>query len=147
MMVGFVRQTLPDLVGSLPFPVEGPVPDLPITGITLDSRAVQPGSLFVALPGGSSDGHRFIPSAIEHGAAAVAGTQPLQGLPVPYMQVPDGRLALAYFAAAFNGFPARSLTMIGVTGTDGKTTTSNLIYQILVTAGYPTGIISTVNAT
>ncbi len=119
----------------------------PSRGSPSISRAVQPGSLFVALPGSSSDGHRYIPAAIERGAAAVVGTQPLEGLSVPYIRVPDGRLALAHLSAAFYGFPARSLTMIGVTGTDGKTTTSNLIYQILAAAGYPAGIISTVNAT
>jgi UDP-N-acetylmuramoyl-L-alanyl-D-glutamate--2,6-diaminopimelate ligase len=117
-----------------------------ITGLALDSRKVQPGNLFVALSGGSADGHDFIPQAIERGAAAVVGTQPLEGLPVPYFCVEDSRRALATLSAAFYGFPAHQLTVIGVTGTDGKTTTCNLIYHILQAAGIRAGMITTVNA-
>ncbi len=80
------------------------------------------------------------------GAAAVVGTQALEGVAVPYFQVPDSRFALAVLAAAYYGFPARQMTVIGVTGTDGKTTTTNLIYQILRAAGLRAGMISTVNA-
>ncbi|MHB0967609.1 MAG: UDP-N-acetylmuramoyl-L-alanyl-D-glutamate--2,6-diaminopimelate ligase [Bellilinea sp.] len=124
------------------------IPALTITGIALDSRQVQPGYLFVALTGGSVDGHRFIPVAVAQGAAAVVGQQPAEGfsLPVPYIQVDDTRRALAYCSAAFYDFPARKLTIIGVTGTDGKTTTSNLLYTILKHAGKRVGIISTVSA-
>lgn len=123
-----------------------------ISGVRLDSRSVNPGDLFVALSGGSVDGHRFIPDAIQRGAAAIAGTYPAEAVmpagdrQVPYLQVTDGRLALAYLAAGFYGFPAHRLEMIGVTGTDGKTTTANLIYQVLQAAGLQSGIISTVNA-
>jgi len=124
----------------------GDLPALPVTGIALDSRAVQPGNIFVAMTGGSTDGHRYIPSAIERGASAVVGAQALEGLAVPYIQVEDTRVALAYLSAAFYGFPARKLVVIGVTGTDGKTTTSNLIYKILQQAEIRAGMISTVNA-
>lgn len=124
----------------------GDLPSLLVTGIALDSRAVQPGNIFVAMSGGSTDGHRYIPAAIERGAVAVVGTQPLDRLAVPYIQVEDTRVALAYLSAAFYGFPARRLVVIGVTGTDGKTTTSNLIYKILQQAGIRAGMISTVNA-
>ncbi len=101
----------------------------------------------MALEGGSLDGHRFIPDALQRGAAAVVGTQPgpIESS-VPYIQVRDGRQALAVLSAALFGFPARRMTMIGVTGTDGKTTTANLIYQILGSAGIRAGMISTVNA-
>ena len=117
-----------------------------IHGITLDSRLVRPGDLFLALVGGNTDAHRYIPDAIQRGAAAVVGTQALSGLPVPYIQVGEARQALAKLSAALYGNPARQLLMIGVTGTDGKTTTSNLIYHVLRAAGLKAGMISTVNA-
>ncbi|MCX8026027.1 MAG: UDP-N-acetylmuramoyl-L-alanyl-D-glutamate--2,6-diaminopimelate ligase, partial [Thermanaerothrix sp.] len=114
----------------------------------MDSRDAFAGCLFVALPGTPTDSHRYIPQAIQQGAVAVMGTQPYQAysLSVPYIQVRDARFALAYLSAALYNFPARSMTMIGVTGTDGKTTTTNLIYHILLAAGLKAGMISTVNA-
>lgn len=147
-MPGFQRQTLAELFADIPLRPVLPhrLPEVPITGIVFDSRQVQPGCLFVALKGETADGHRYIPAAIERGCAAVVGMQALEVEQVPYIQVEDTRPALAYLSAAFYGFPARSLTVIGVTGTDGKTTTSNLIYQILLAAGLRAGIISTVNA-
>jgi UDP-N-acetylmuramoyl-L-alanyl-D-glutamate--2,6-diaminopimelate ligase len=121
--------------------------DAEITGIVSDSRLVQPGDMFVALAGGTTDGHNFIPAALERGAEAIAGTLSLPDLPVPYILLDDSRMALPHLAAAFYGYPARKLTMIGVTGTDGKTTTTNMIYQILLAAGIKSGMISTINAT
>jgi len=115
------------------------------TGVALDSRKVQPGDVFVACKGFSLDGHQFIPEAIQNGAAAVVGTVALD-VPIPYIQVKDDRSALAHLSAAFYDFPARRLTVIGVTGTDGKTTTCNLLYHILKEAGLRAGLISTVNA-
>ncbi len=100
----------------------------------------------MALVGDTVDGHRYIPSAIEHGAAAIVGSQSVGELSVPYVQVEETRFALAHLSAAFYSFPARQLTMIGVTGTDGKTTTANLIFQILLSAGLRAGVISTINA-
>ncbi len=122
------------------------IPPVPVTGIALDSRKVEPGNIFVALVGGTQDGHRFIPAAIDQGAGAVMGSHPYIECSVPYIQVANPRLALAHLSAAFYSFPARHMKVIGVTGTDGKTTTSNIIFQILLQAGLPSGIISTVNA-
>jgi UDP-N-acetylmuramoyl-L-alanyl-D-glutamate--2,6-diaminopimelate ligase len=118
-----------------------------ISGIVWDSRQVQPGDAFFALVGEKHDGHQFIRTAVENGAAAVIGTRPPMPLKVPYVQLAgDDRLGLAKFAAAFYDHPSRDLVVIGVTGTDGKTTTTNLIYHILRTAGVRVGMISTVNA-
>ena len=123
------------------------LPDIPITGISIDSRAVKPGHLFVAMKGGSHDGHDYIPRAIENGAAAIVGDQNV-GWVVnpPYIRLESSRRALSWIAASFYDWPGRKLSVIGVTGTDGKTTTTNLIYQILRAAGIKTGMISTVNA-
>jgi len=122
------------------------IPDIPITGISIDSRAVKPGHLFVAMKGGSTDGHDYIPKAIENGAVAVVGDRELSGLSVPYIRLENPRRTLTWIAAAFYNWPGRKLRMIGVTGTDGKTTTTNLIYQILLAAQINAGMISTVNA-
>ena len=134
----FVETPLKILAGS--------VDDTLITGLALDSRMIRPGHLFIAVPGRSADGHDYIPDAIRDGAAAVVGEQQLDGLSVPYIQVENSRQALTWLAAAFYGNPGRKLTVIGVTGTDGKTTTCNLLYQILLAAGIKAGLISTVNA-
>ncbi len=147
-MVGWVSKNLSQLFADSPVKVISPaeIPPVPISGIVLDSRQVQKDNLFVALSGGNADGHRFIPSAIERGASAVVGSQAIDDLPVPYIQVENCREALAYLSASFFNFPARRMTMIGVTGTDGKTTTASLIYEILLSAGIWAGMVSTVNA-
>lgn len=122
------------------------VAGIEITGIEFDSRRVVPGNCFVAVTGEKTDGHRYIPDAIQRGAAAIVGEQPLENLAIAYIQVEDSRLALAFLSAAFYHFPAHQMVMLGVTGTDGKTTTSTLIYNILQAAGFRTGLISTVSA-
>jgi len=137
---------LSDLYLDIPEEIDGACPDAPITGIALDSRQVKPGDLFVALPGGNVDGHQFIADAIQRGAAAIVGTLPMLDFAVPYLKVKNARRSLAWISAAFHDHPARQLTVIGVTGTDGKTTTCNLIHRILLTAGLRSGMISTVNA-
>jgi UDP-N-acetylmuramoyl-L-alanyl-D-glutamate--2,6-diaminopimelate ligase len=120
--------------------------DPEITSLTDDSRQVIPGALFVAVRGGTHDGHRFLADAARRGAAAAVGEEPDPGLGIPYLRHSDSRLALALLAAAWHGQPARRLVMIGVTGTDGKTTTCNLLHRILLAAGLPAGMITTVNA-
>lgn len=121
-----------------------------VTHIAENSRQARPGTLFVAVHGSVHDGHKFIPGALELGAVAVAGmhTERPEGLPdsVPYLHVPDDRAAVAELSAAFFGHPSRKLQVVGVTGTDGKTTTSTLIHSILLAAGKRTGLISTIRA-
>jgi UDP-N-acetylmuramoyl-L-alanyl-D-glutamate--2,6-diaminopimelate ligase len=121
--------------------------DAEISGIAWDSRRVKPGDVFFALVGQNFDGHQFVETAIDQGAAAVVGTRPSITMRVPYVQIKgEDHLALAKFSASFYNHPSKRLVMIGVTGTDGKTTTCNLVYQILRTAGISVGLISTVNA-
>ena len=120
--------------------------DLEVQGIVSDSRQVQPGSIFVAIAGLTFDGHDYIFQAVQNGAIAVVGEREDIEISIPYIQVVNSRKALATLSAAWYGFPARKMTIIGVTGTDGKTTTCNFIYRILKTAGYPVGMISTVSA-
>jgi UDP-N-acetylmuramoyl-L-alanyl-D-glutamate--2,6-diaminopimelate ligase len=124
------------------------LPSLEISEIVIDSRRAKRGDLFVAMRGGALDGHDYIVEAVNHGAAAVIGDQDLSGktIGVPYIQVRDTREVLTWLAAAYYEWPARKLTVIGVTGTDGKTTTTNMIFAILKAAGIRSGMVSTVNA-
>src|ERR671923_142225 len=142
------QKSLQLIFAELPLPFcMANVPDVPITGISIDSRAVKPGHLFVALKGGNVDAHDYIPNAIENGAAAVVGEVGRIANPTyKYVGLENPRRALTWIAAAFYNWPGRKLTVIGVTGTDGKTTTTNLIYQILLAAQIKAGMISTVNA-
>ncbi|MDO8487885.1 MAG: UDP-N-acetylmuramoyl-L-alanyl-D-glutamate--2,6-diaminopimelate ligase [bacterium] len=116
------------------------------TGISADSREDQKGKVFVAYRGVSIDGHKFIDEVIKGGAVAIVGEKKLDHLPVPYYRVADGRLAWAQLVAGWYGNPERHLTLIGVTGTDGKTTTSHLIYEMLKAAKLKVGLVSTVAA-
>ncbi len=130
----------------LPFCISG-VPDAQITGISIDSRAVKPGHLFVAMQGGTFDGHNYIQNAIDNGAVAVVGEKDVEQIAnLPYVRLTNTRQALTWIAGSFFLHPSRHLTVIGVTGTDGKTTTTNILYNILKAAGLKAGMISTVNA-
>jgi UDP-N-acetylmuramoyl-L-alanyl-D-glutamate--2,6-diaminopimelate ligase len=122
--------------------------DATITGIAYDSRDVTPGDVFIAMAGGSYDSHGFIDAAIKSGAVAVMAERDTGIVPadVPYAVVPDGRRAMGEIAARFRGYPSRSLTLIGVTGTSGKTTVTHLIQAIFNAAGGNAGLIGTLGA-
>ena len=118
-------------------------PQLDVTAVISDSRKVQPGSLFVAVSGFASDGNRFIPMAMEKGAVVVV-TAKKPEMDVPYVLVASDRLALALLGTNFYGRPAESMVMVGVTGTNGKTSTTWLLKQVLQQVkGAKVGLIGT----
>jgi UDP-N-acetylmuramoyl-L-alanyl-D-glutamate--2,6-diaminopimelate ligase len=114
-----------------------------ITSIDFDSSRAGPGSLFCCLRGVRSDGHRFAAEAVAAGASALLVDHLLDELPVAQVVVDDTRVAMGHLAAALHGRPGRLLTMVGVTGTNGKTTTTSLIGSVLEHAGTRTGTIGT----
>jgi UDP-N-acetylmuramoyl-L-alanyl-D-glutamate--2,6-diaminopimelate ligase len=118
----------------------------PVTGVHFDSREVDPGGVFVAVPGRRFDGVDFVDEAVERGAAlVVAEVAPPAAAPRSWVRVPDGRAALAALAAAFHGDPSRELLVAGITGTNGKTTTTYLLESIFEHAGIATGRISSIS--
>ena len=144
-----VRELLRSIAALVPVEARGgldaPGLDQPCTGVAYDSRALTPGAVFVALQGLHADGARFAPQAVSAGAAAVvatAGVAPTVG--AAWVPVSDARLALALLAAEFNRHPSRSMRVIGVTGTNGKTTTGYLVRAIFEAAGIKCGLMGTV---
>lgn len=117
-----------------------------ITSLTADSRKVEPGTLFVAVRGVNVDGHAFIESAVEKGAVAVVCEEipPMPSTEVTYIVVPSSAGALGYLASQWWDNPSRKLHLVGVTGTNGKTTTATLIYEMARLMGYKAGLLSTV---
>ncbi|MBR5736266.1 MAG: UDP-N-acetylmuramoyl-L-alanyl-D-glutamate--2,6-diaminopimelate ligase [Bacteroidales bacterium] len=118
-----------------------------IKDICFDSRKCTPGSLFVAVDGNLSDGHKYIAKAVENGASAVVYQNPeydgkIEGAAAA--RVADSRGALALMASAFYGNPSSKLTLVGVTGTNGKTTTATLLYELFTQLGYHCGLLSTI---
>src|SRR3954464_7572912 len=120
-------------------------PDVDVSALAYSSRSVRPGTLFFCVPGFKVDGHDFAADAVERGAVALVVERPLD-LGVPEVQVPDARAAMAQVAARFYGDPTRELKVVGVTGTNGKTTTTFLIRSILEAAGMQTGLLGTVTS-
>jgi UDP-N-acetylmuramoyl-L-alanyl-D-glutamate--2,6-diaminopimelate ligase len=115
-----------------------------ITGITFDSRKVKPGDLYACVPGAKTHGQTFIPEALAAGAAALLVEDDEMAPPgTPALVTPNVRAALAWLAANFYGRPADVLTLVGVTGTNGKTTVTTLLRGILQAAGHPTGLVGT----
>ena len=117
-----------------------------ILSLTQDSREVAPGSLFVAVKGFSSDGHAYIGKAAGAGAVAVIYDDPQAEIPegIAAVRVSDSRRALALAADAFYGHPSRKLTLVGITGTNGKTTTVTLLHEVFTKLGYSCGLLSTI---
>src|SRR5260370_21109220 len=130
---------LPDktVLGSLPAGV---------TGVAYDSRKVAAGALFVAIPGFKQDGRKFAADALGRGAAVVVaeGADPLPGSAAARVLVPSSREALARLADAYHGHPSRRLSVIGITGTNGKTTTSLLVEALLGAGGRATRVVRTI---
>jgi len=123
--------------------------DAEITGITYDSRQVDRGFVFVAMKGGSFDGHDFIGEALNAGASAIVAEREIADFAsrgVPYVVVPNGRVAMGEIAAPFYGYPSRQMKLIGVTGTSGKTTVTHLVQSIFNASGSPAGLIGTLGA-
>jgi len=123
----------------------GGADDLAVQGLVTDSRAVTPGCLFACVRGGSSDGHRFAEAAIEAGAAALLTDRPVP-VAAPQLRVPSVRALLGPLGALLTGDPADALRLVGVTGTNGKTTTSTLVRGVLAAAGECVGVVTTLGA-
>ena len=137
------RRTTGGLAGASPSITLLGDPDVVVGGVTFDSRTVQPGDLFVALSGSDFDGHQFITEAIQRGAAAVMVERDVD-VAVPCLHSRDTRSDLAPVAAAFYQQPSLELTAVGITGTDGKTTTAHIVDAVLRRHGRTTGMIGTV---
>jgi UDP-N-acetylmuramoyl-L-alanyl-D-glutamate--2,6-diaminopimelate ligase len=134
-----------ELLAALPEKtVVGPLPAT-VTGVSDDSRRVAPGECFVAVPGFRVDGRRFVAEAVARGAALIVTEgPPLDAIAVPQVLVPSARAALGRVAAAYWGHPSRELTVVGVTGTNGKTTTTYLVEALLRARGLTPGVVGTI---
>src|SRR3712207_1568972 len=128
--------TLRDLMGDA-------APEVEVSGLAYSSASVTPGTLFFCVPGLRVDGHDFAPDAVERGAVALVVQRPL-GLGVPEVVVDDVRAAMGPAAARFYGDPTADLKVVGITGTNGKTTTAFLVRHLLEAAGIQTGLLGTV---
>jgi UDP-N-acetylmuramoyl-L-alanyl-D-glutamate--2,6-diaminopimelate ligase len=145
-MTQIIKTVKPALMGRLAQKVIGPA-SVDITGVSCDSRTVKPGFAFAAITGAAENGHNFIGDAINNGATLIlAEEEPTQPLPenVSYAVAEDSRFALGALSDYFYGFPSRAMKVVGVTGTNGKTTTSYLIASALAASGRPCGRIGTI---
>ncbi|MEW5978053.1 MAG: UDP-N-acetylmuramoyl-L-alanyl-D-glutamate--2,6-diaminopimelate ligase [Acidobacteriota bacterium] len=120
-------------------------PDIEVTGVAYDSRRVQKGNIFVAIRGERVDGNGFVPQALANGAAAILSDRPRpEGIAVPWIQVRSTRRVLATLSARLHGWPSTRLNLVGITGTNGKTSTAFLLESILRADGKRTGLITTI---
>src|SRR5689334_19545972 len=119
--------------------------DVQVTDLAFDHRRVHPGTLFFCVPGFTRDGHDFAREAEEKGAVAVVVERPVD-VGIPQIKVPSVRAAMAPAAAALNGDPSAHLQVVGVTGTNGKTTTAFIVRALLEAAGRPSGLLGTVKS-
>lgn len=137
---------------DLPQPPHYEGPEVPLSALVEHTDHVKPGACFVARVRETSDGHRYIPQAVANGASLVVGQRPRDEigdwLPAdhPYLCVDDTAVALAWLAASWEQFPSRQLVIVGITGTDGKSTTANILFRILQEGGLRAGLLSTVRA-
>jgi UDP-N-acetylmuramoyl-L-alanyl-D-glutamate--2,6-diaminopimelate ligase len=120
---------------------------VPVAGVTHDSRRIEPGWIFVALPGAKTDGMNFVPDAVRAGAVAVVAERPERTAPagVTWVHVRNTRKVVGTIAALVSGYPTRNMTLVGITGTNGKTTLTYLLEQIIESAGGRPGVVGTVN--
>jgi len=137
---------LKELLFDIPVMSIAGTTDILVTGVEFDSRKVMPGNLFVATCGTAADGHAFIPAAIEKGALAIVCEKMPEQLngQVAYIKVENSSVALGLLASAWFDFPSSKLTLVGVTGTNGKTTIATLLYQLFRELGHKVGLLSTV---
>ncbi len=136
---------LGEFLRAVPNAEVGADPAVEVTSLAYDSRRVEAGSLFFAIQGEKADGHLFIPQALERGAAAIVSErEPAPELATRWVRVAKARRALADIARAFYGHPDSRLDLIGITGTNGKTTTAYLVESILRAAGVPAGLFGTI---
>lgn len=136
---------LNQLLNGLELKSNNLLPDLTISGITDNSSEVAEGFVFIAIKGFESDGHDYIESAVEKGASLVIGEQPLAHLSTPYIQVKESRKALGILAKNFYRNPSQNKIVIGITGTNGKTTTSYILKHLLESNGKSCAIVGTLN--
>ena len=137
---------LSELLAHADLPVPAGTEGITVSGLQTDSRRIRPGDLFIAIRGLRTDARTHIPEALAKGAVAVLCEEDasLSSASIPLISVPNARVAMACLYDAWYGHPARSLRLVGVTGTNGKTSVSTMLYRILRAAGIPCGLIGTV---
>ncbi len=137
---------LSELIKNIPVSAIRGNTDAEITGVNIDSRLIGAGHLFIAVKGTQVDGHKFIANAIEKGAVAILHEEPIEDITdgITYIKTPSTEAAAGQVATAFYGFPSQKMKLVGVTGTNGKTTIATLLYQMFRKMGHKCGLLSTV---